>query len=89
MERDDPVVGGLRVVTTAHPERLVAVADLGERLSALRLADACALAAMRSAAPSATTSLPRAPAVSDRILSGSRSRRRPGQAQIVVMCSMP
>ena len=31
-----------------HPERLVAVADLGERLSALRLADASALAAMRA-----------------------------------------
>jgi ParB family transcriptional regulator, chromosome partitioning protein len=35
-------------VTAAHPERLVAVADLGERLSALRLADARALAAMRA-----------------------------------------
>lgn len=35
-------------MTAAHPERLVAVADLGERLSALRLADACALAAMRA-----------------------------------------
>jgi ParB/RepB/Spo0J family partition protein len=36
------------VVTTSAPvERLVAVADFGERLSALRLADACALAAMR------------------------------------------
>jgi ParB/RepB/Spo0J family partition protein len=36
------------VSAPAHPERLVAVADLGERLSALRLADACALAAMRA-----------------------------------------
>jgi ParB/RepB/Spo0J family partition protein len=35
------------VSTTAPVERLVAVADFGERLSALRLADACALAAMR------------------------------------------
>jgi ParB/RepB/Spo0J family partition protein len=35
-------------VTAAPPERLVAVADLGEQLSALRLADACALAAMRA-----------------------------------------
>lgn len=36
------------MTATAHPERLVAVADLGERLSALRLADARALAAMRA-----------------------------------------
>jgi ParB/RepB/Spo0J family partition protein len=35
-------------VAVPHPERLVAVADLGERLSALRLADECALAAMRA-----------------------------------------
>jgi ParB/RepB/Spo0J family partition protein len=35
------------VTTTAPVERLVAVADFGERLSALRLADAGALAAMR------------------------------------------
>ena len=33
---------------TANPERLVAVANLGEHLSALRLADASALAAMRA-----------------------------------------
>lgn len=40
---------GLRDVTTAaQAERLVAVADLGEGLSRLRLADACALAAMRA-----------------------------------------
>ncbi len=36
------------MTATAASERLVAVADLGERLSALRLADACALAAMRA-----------------------------------------
>jgi ParB/RepB/Spo0J family partition protein len=36
------------VTAAAHPERVVAIADLGERLSALRLADAAALRAMRA-----------------------------------------
>lgn len=36
------------MTANAYAERLVAVADLGERLSALRLADAPALAAMRA-----------------------------------------
>jgi ParB/RepB/Spo0J family partition protein len=36
------------VAATASAERLVAIADLGERLSRLRLADASALAAMRA-----------------------------------------
>jgi ParB/RepB/Spo0J family partition protein len=36
------------VTAAAHPERVVALADLGERLSALRLADAAALGAMRA-----------------------------------------
>jgi ParB/RepB/Spo0J family partition protein len=36
------------VTTAAHAERLVAIADLGERLAGLRLADAAALAAMRA-----------------------------------------
>jgi len=41
--------GGFAAVTAAaQAERLVAVADLGEGLSRLRLADACALAAMRA-----------------------------------------
>src|SRR5882724_419030 len=35
-------------MATAHVPRLVAVVDLGEQLSPLRLADACALAAMRA-----------------------------------------
>ena len=40
---------GLRDVSaTAHAERRVALAELGERLGTLRLADAAALAAMRS-----------------------------------------
>jgi len=36
------------VTAAAHSERVVALADLGERLSALRLADAAALGAMRA-----------------------------------------
>ena len=36
------------MITTATAERLVAVADLGERLATLRLADAAALTAMRA-----------------------------------------
>ncbi len=36
------------MTAAAQAERLVAVADLGEGLSRLRLADACALAAMRA-----------------------------------------
>jgi ParB/RepB/Spo0J family partition protein len=36
------------VVAAANVERLVSVADLGERLSRLRLSDACALSAMRT-----------------------------------------
>lgn len=36
------------MTAATHPERVVAIADLGERLSALRLADAAALRAMRA-----------------------------------------